>query len=531
MKLHVSKQLNTRIQQKHDFEVNWVKASEAVTPEGEPKPFIPKNGEIIVYDCEVDIAGSVLEAAKTSDGKFPHDREDPIPYTRMKIGDGETAVDQLPFFGGISGTTEITKINQKPTVASTLFYSGNVLTPRWLNYDPSKLYIGGETSGVFVGNYTATFTPKENYSWADGSTDSYDVPWTIQRATSSIKLSDNHVTIGISEATKLVYIETVGDGTLSVDVDDTSVVTASVHNNVITLTKMNNVEERTANVTVTLSRGKNYWETTESFEVLINKIIPGLEELSWSDFRAISENDLGENYFSIGDTKTVVLNGKVGDYAEFTGESYEVFIIGFNHNRDFEGSGIHFCGFKDSNGTQCCLCDSEYDELTVQSGGNGFFTKHDMSWLVQPLRTQVLGATNKNTENSLMSALPQQLRDNIQVMTKYTWDSNSATNVSSSDYLTLPGYIEVLGNITATNPDDLPPEQNYQKQYAYFKEGNSCVFYRNDKINESGKYLTRSGHKEHGSQFGIGIGIYEGSCGIIPILTYMSVGITPIFKI
>ena len=58
------KTLNTRIVQKHDTQENWEKALN----------FIPKAGEIIVYDVD-----------------------DNYSYARMKIGDGVTTVGNLPF--------------------------------------------------------------------------------------------------------------------------------------------------------------------------------------------------------------------------------------------------------------------------------------------------------------------------------------------------------------------------------------------------------------------------------------------------
>lgn len=58
------KTLNTRIINKHDIEANWVKAT----------GFIPKQGEIIVYD---------VDSTHT--------------YERIKIGDGTTVVGSLPF--------------------------------------------------------------------------------------------------------------------------------------------------------------------------------------------------------------------------------------------------------------------------------------------------------------------------------------------------------------------------------------------------------------------------------------------------
>lgn len=58
------KNLNARIVHKHDTEENWLKAIN----------FIPRQGEIIVYDID-----------------------DNYDYERFKIGDGQTLVDDLPF--------------------------------------------------------------------------------------------------------------------------------------------------------------------------------------------------------------------------------------------------------------------------------------------------------------------------------------------------------------------------------------------------------------------------------------------------
>ena len=73
----MSKTLNTRIQQKHDFEVNWNQATN----------FIPYAGEVIIYDPEVDADGNFL----TIDGKtasLPSDRTEGYTTSRIKVGDG-----------------------------------------------------------------------------------------------------------------------------------------------------------------------------------------------------------------------------------------------------------------------------------------------------------------------------------------------------------------------------------------------------------------------------------------------------------
>lgn len=69
------KTLNTRMRQKSDIEFNWLKAIN----------FTPLAGEIIVY------------AAETAEDNLPEGRTTPISYPRMKIGDGETNVNDLPF--------------------------------------------------------------------------------------------------------------------------------------------------------------------------------------------------------------------------------------------------------------------------------------------------------------------------------------------------------------------------------------------------------------------------------------------------
>lgn len=76
-----TKNMNTRIVNKHDIEANWLKAT----------TFIPMQGEIIIYDIEVDENGNTLE--------LPEGRTTPYKDERFKIGDGKKLVEDLPFIG------------------------------------------------------------------------------------------------------------------------------------------------------------------------------------------------------------------------------------------------------------------------------------------------------------------------------------------------------------------------------------------------------------------------------------------------
>ena len=76
------KQINTRIAHKHDLEVNWLNNPD----------FVPLLGELIIYDSEVDSNGNTLA--------LPSNRTVPYTYTRLKVGDGQTLVNDLPYFAG-----------------------------------------------------------------------------------------------------------------------------------------------------------------------------------------------------------------------------------------------------------------------------------------------------------------------------------------------------------------------------------------------------------------------------------------------
>ena len=71
------KQMKSRIQPLHDFEVNWIKAGN--------NNFIPLEGEEIIYLAETD---------KT---QLPVGRTQHITYNRKKIGDGIHNINDLPF--------------------------------------------------------------------------------------------------------------------------------------------------------------------------------------------------------------------------------------------------------------------------------------------------------------------------------------------------------------------------------------------------------------------------------------------------
>lgn len=70
-------------------------------------------------------------------------------------------------------------ISTVPSQSGKLYYTGNSISPTWSNYDNSQLTISGTTSATNIGTYNATFTPKSNYQWSDGTTTIKTVTWRI----------------------------------------------------------------------------------------------------------------------------------------------------------------------------------------------------------------------------------------------------------------------------------------------------------------------------------------------------------------
>ncbi len=85
-------------------------------------------------------------------------------------------------------------INAVPTQNGVLTYNGQAQSPSWNAYNPDALTLGGVTTGTNAGTYTATFTPKGRYKWADGTQTAKEVTWTINAATMTIPTQSNSLT-------------------------------------------------------------------------------------------------------------------------------------------------------------------------------------------------------------------------------------------------------------------------------------------------------------------------------------------------
>ena len=121
---------------------------------------------------------------------------------------------------------------------------------------------------------------------------------------------------------------------------NTNIATVSVSGTTITVTA-----KATGSATITVSVGAdtNYTApSSKTFTVAVTLVSKTLSSNSWAVIKAVSDAGQGANYWSIGDTKSVTINGKVGA-TTISSLKVDAFIIGFNHNSGKEGSNrIHF---------------------------------------------------------------------------------------------------------------------------------------------------------------------------------------------
>ena len=396
----------------------------------------------------------------------------------------------------VSWTIGRAEVKNVPAQTGSVTYNGSAQSPAWSNYNSSQLTIGGTSSATNAGSYSATFTPTSNYKWSDGTTTAKSASWTIGKATGSITLSASSLSLTYPKTSGTITVTRPGSGTVTASSGSTNIATVSVSGTTITVTA-----KATGSATITVSVGAdtNYTApSSKTFTVAVTLVSKTLSSNSWAVIKAVSDAGQGANYWAVGDTKRITLNGKVGAYT-FSNFNVDVFILGFNHNSSKEGSNrIHFQIGKVS-GKAVALCDSQYNG----SGSSAMFHMNSSDsnsggWNGSYMRKTLLGNSNtpdSTLENSLMAALPSDLLAVMKTVTKYTDNtgggSNSSGNVTATaDYLFLLAEFEVFGTRYLANQY----EQNSQKQYDYYKAGNSRVAYNHSAVSTAVWWWLRSAY-------------------------------------
>lgn len=222
---------------------------------------------------------------------------------------------------------------------------------------------------------------------------------------------------------------------------------------------------------------------------------------SWEQLADIArQGTWAENNIEIGDYKALTLNGTVGTVVLNNYTTYAT-VIGFDHNKDKEIIGyphaITFGLFANAQGKQLALIDQYYDSYNTAATSfainpaSGWTTSTNAGgWKSAKIRKNILGSTDVENEdatpatitnpvtNTLMAALPADLRAVLKPMTKYTDNvgngSTASSNVTATiDYLPLLAEFEVFGRRYSANE----AEQTHQAQYTVFPNGDSRIKY------------------------------------------------------
>ena len=262
----------------------------------------------------------------------------------------------------------------------------------------------------------------------------------------------------------------------------------------------------------------------EVYFIALEFIPAVLNNATWAQVKQASDSGVASNYWAVGDTKQITINGKVSDGLTLSNYSTYVYIIGFDHNSSVEGTGIAFGGFKtaQTSGTDVALCDSGYN--SSKSSGQWFNMNNNNSttggWASCNMRN--------NTLSLVKAALPSDLQSVLKTTTIYTDNTGGSSTAASyvtatQDDLYLLAEFEIFGARTYANS----AEQTKQQQYAYYVAGNSKVKYRHDSTATAVLWWERSVHATYTNLFcrvhSVGAADFDAA--------YLSIGLAVAFKV
>lgn len=253
-------------------------------------------------------------------------------------------------------------------------------------------------------------------------------------------------------------------------------------------------------------------------EITVYKISTTLNDNSWAAISAVSKENGGASYWSVGDCKSVALNGTAGGVVFNT--TLWVYIIGFNHNASTEGAGIAFQGFKtaQTNGVDVCL-DAMYGYTA-----KGFYMSTSTG--------NVGGWEGSYANNIIMpqikALLPSDLRSVIRTTFLCTDNVGGGNNLRSNvtgmiSTVYLLSEYEVFGSISKANSY----ESNVQKQYSYYANGNSKIKYLSNNTSTAGYWWLRSPYRTTDMSFCC----VNDSGSVDTYYSNYSFGIAPAFKV
>ena len=400
-----------------------------------------------------------------------------------------------------------------PTQSNSLTYSGEPQSPIWNDYSAGELDLDGDTSETNAGTYQATFTPKSNFQWSDGTFAARNAPWSIGKAQGTLTLNPTKLTLDISALSKDFTVNRAGDGKITVQVDNGAVAEATLAGTKVTV---KGKTKGSAKVTVSVAAGTNHTAPPNAIcSVTVSLPSKTLADNDPATIQAAGRAGTGATYWAVGDKIPITVNGTFGGLT-YNNTVY-AFILGFNHNQSVEGNGIDFQFGKTADGKDIAFV-QQYGSASVgfcMNTGN----VNKGGWKDSYM--------NKTICPAFLKALPTNWQNAIKECTKYS--DNTGNNGDTPEKVTattqkifLLAEFEVQGKKTYANS----AEQTYQKQYDYYKNGNSKVKYQHTSTGSACKWWLRSVYATAAADFcyvNTGGSAHSGNA-------YRSIGFAPGFK-
>lgn len=408
-----------------------------------------------------------------------------------------------------------------PVVISNLSYNGNLQIPT-INYPEGTqehLTVKGTLSAINAGSYLLIFELNDGYIWSD-TLNPYPryVTWNISKASQKLNLSEYTIKLTSTQLSKDITLTRVtGDGVLTVTDKSTTFTSTALQADKIVVSytgapPLADKQYQNCIIEITLSETANYKAYVTQVEAECF-YIPLFENASWRFIANVSKpgyinevyySNMASYYWDIGDCKSYLLNGQVGDKKQFNNTEVHAYIISFEHDggttlaTDIDLELLDTQDFLKA----LAFTDSDYGTQNTATVNNKVFNMNHMiatsngGWKNCDLRYDILGSTDvKNKDatevtitnpvtNTFMAALPQDLRSLLSPM--YVWTDNVGTDGSVNDghvtvtvdYLPLLSAVEVVGQFASQyfHID----ETTKCKQYEYYKMGYPINKYQKD---------------------------------------------------
>ena len=286
----------------------------------------------------------------------------------------------------------------------------------------------------------------------------------------TITLTANKRVLPSSNATAVVGVTTNSGGTVTAKPADSSICNAVVEttDGGDTQIKITGFKRGATSVTVTVGQNGNYTAASDVVVVDVNySPIDMLSGRTLAQLQTIFHNGQAAQHFKPGDYFDVTFASDVGldsDNTIAANSTYRAVLLGIDHNSDIEGSNRgHFCIGQLTDGNPVCFFPKQMNPTATNAGG--WSGSHLKTWL----------------NDTFYNALPNDLKNVITSCSKYTDNVGKGFNTSSSVTLTsqkiwLISEFEFLGYQKGANEN----EQDYQKQYDYYKNASSWLFHRHD---------------------------------------------------